>query len=53
MKIVAHTLIKNEENFVWYALNSVIDYVDEIKIGLDSGTSDKTEEIIRNIKNSK
>ena len=52
MKIIAHTLIKNEENFVWFAVNSIIDYVDEILIW-DQGSSDKTKEIIETIRSSK
>lgn len=52
MKIVAHCLVKNEENFVWYAINSVINYVDEIMIW-DHGSTDRTIEIIKSIKNPK
>src|SRR5260221_9474367 len=53
MKIVVHALVKNEENFVWYALNSIVNYVDEIKVGFDSGASDTTEEIIKKINSPK
>ncbi len=52
MKIIAHTVIKNEENFIWYAVNSVIDYVDEIMIW-DQGSIDNTVSIIKEIKNPK
>lgn len=52
MKITAHTLVKNEENFVWYAINSVIDYVDEIFVW-DNGSSDKTVEAVQSIKSPK
>lgn len=52
MKIVAHTIVGNEENFVWYAINSVIDYVDQMIIW-DTGSSDKTPEIILQIQKLK
>ena len=50
--ITAHCIVKNEENFVWYALNSVIDHVDEMIIW-DQGSSDKTIEIVKTINNPK
>lgn len=52
MKITAHVLLKNEENFVWYSIMSVINYVDEIII-YDTGSDDKTIDIINIINNSK
>lgn len=52
MKITAHTLVRNEENFVWYAINSVINCVDEIFVW-DMGSTDKTVEIIQSIKDKK
>ncbi|MDO8638495.1 MAG: glycosyltransferase family 2 protein [Candidatus Daviesbacteria bacterium] len=50
--IWAHTLVRNEENFIWFAINSVIDYVDKILI-YDLGSTDQTVEIIRTIKSPK
>lgn len=52
MKVTAQMIVKNEENFVWYAVNSVINHVDEIIIW-DQGSSDKTMEIIKTINNQK
>src|SRR3989344_7953645 len=52
MKIWAHTLVKNEERYLWYAVMSVIDYVDKILLW-DTGSSDKTVEIIREIQKIK
>lgn len=52
MGIVAHTLVKNEEGFIWFAINSVIDYVDKIMVW-DNGSADRTVEIVKSIKNSK
>ena len=48
MKVWAHTLVKNEERYVWYAVMSVIDWVDKILIW-DTGSTDKTVEIIKEI----
>lgn len=52
MTITAHVLIKNDENFVWYSIMSVINYVDEILVW-DTGSSDSTIEIIKSINSSK
>lgn len=48
MKIWANCIVHNEENFIWFALMSVVDYVDKILIW-DSGSTDKTVEIIREV----
>lgn len=52
MKIVAHTLLKNAPRFGWFAINSVIDYVDEI-IVWDTGSTDDTLRIIKSINHPK
>lgn len=52
MKISAHLVVKNEENFIWYSIMSVINYVDEILIW-DTGSTDNTLNIIQKINNSK
>lgn len=52
MKISAHCLVKNEERFIWYAVNSVIDFVDEVMIW-DQGSRDHTVEIIKSINSPK
>jgi glycosyltransferase involved in cell wall biosynthesis len=46
--ITAHCLVKNEENFVWYAIKSVIDFVDKI-IVFDTGSTDNTVEIVQGL----
>jgi len=51
-KIVAHCLIKNEERFIWYALQSVLPYVDRIMVW-DTGSTDKTVDIVNSIKSKK
>ena len=50
--ITAHCIVKNEENFVWYAINSILDYMDEIIIW-DTGSTDRTVEIVKTIENPK
>lgn len=52
MKVVAHCLIKNEDRFIWYAIMSVIDYVDNI-IVWDTGSRDLTRQIVSQIKSDK
>ena len=52
MKIVAHTLVENAPRFGWFAINSVIDYVDEIMVW-DTGSTDDTVRIIKSINNPK
>lgn len=46
--ITAHCLVKNEENFVYYTIKSVINFVDQV-IVFDTGSTDKTVEIIQNL----
>lgn len=50
--ITAHMIIKNEDRWVWYAIQSVLPLVDRFLI-TDTGSTDKTVEIIRSIKNKK
>jgi glycosyltransferase involved in cell wall biosynthesis len=48
MNIWAHTLVKNEDRYLWYAVTSVINYVDKI-ILWDTGSTDNTCKIIDEI----
>lgn len=50
--LTVHCVVKNEERWVWYALSSVIDIADEL-IVFDTGSNDKTVEIIKTIKSKK
>lgn len=50
--ITVHTIIKNEEQWVWYAIKSVLQYVDQVLI-YDTGSTDRTREIINKIKDKK
>ncbi len=51
-KIIVHCLVKNEERFIWYALQSVLPFVDKVMVW-DTGSSDKTIDLIKSIKSSK
>ena len=48
MTIYSHTLVKNEEKWIWYSLMSVIPYIDCALIW-DTGSTDKTVEIINEV----
>lgn len=50
--ITSHTIVKNEEKFIKYAILSVEPFVDRMLIW-DTGSSDKTIEIIKSIKSPK
>lgn len=52
MKIFANTIVYNEENFIWFAIMSVVDYVDKILIW-DTGSDDNTVKIIKDLKKLK
>lgn len=52
MKIWANCLVHNEENFIWFAIMSVVDFIDKVLVW-DTGSTDKTVEIIREIKRIK
>lgn len=48
MKIWAHSIVKDEENFIWFAINSVLPFVDKILVW-DTGSTDATVQIVREI----
>ncbi len=48
MKISAHTILKNEDKFIWYSVMSVINFVDEYLIW-DTGSTDNSLKIIDEI----
>lgn len=50
--VTAHMVVKNEDQWVWFAIQSILPYVDKILI-TDTGSSDKTLECIRSIKSNK
>ncbi|OGV90383.1 hypothetical protein A3A66_00970 [Microgenomates group bacterium RIFCSPLOWO2_01_FULL_46_13] len=50
--VSVHTIVKNEERFIWYALESVLNFVDKL-IVFDTGSTDATVKIIRSIRSHK
>lgn len=52
MTIWANCIVNNEENFVWFAIMSVVDFVDKVLV-YDTGSTDKTVEVIRKIREIK
>lgn len=52
VKFTTHTIVKNEENFIRYALLSVLDFAEKLLIW-DTNSTDKTVEIIQSIKSKK
>ncbi|MCL4416741.1 MAG: glycosyltransferase [Actinobacteria bacterium] len=46
--IWANAIVHNEENFIWFSIMSVVDFVDKVLVW-DSGSTDKTVEIIKEI----
>ncbi len=50
--ITAHMIVKNEDRFIWYTINSVLPYVDKFLI-YDTGSSDKTVSVIQTFKDKK
>ena len=52
MKLIAHCLVKNEDRWIWYVINSVLDAVDEVLVW-DTGSTDNTIEVIKSISSPK
>lgn len=52
MKIWVNTIVNNEENFSWFAIMSVVDFVDKVLVW-DSGSTDKTVAIIKEVVKTK
>ena len=46
MKLVALSMVKNEEYWIWYSLSSVYHQVEEILV-FDNFSDDRTVEIVR------
>lgn len=51
MKIFAHTIVRNEENFLWFSVLGVIDHVDKLLLW-DTGSTDGTLKIVDELKKS-
>lgn len=50
--ITGHMIVKNEDRFIWYAISSVLPYVDKFLI-YDTGSTDDTAKIIKGFKSKK
>lgn len=50
--IWVNTIVNNEENFIYFAIMSVVDFVDKVLVW-DSGSTDNTVEIIKEVKKIK
>ena len=50
--ITAHMIVKNEDQWVYYAIHSVLPHVDTILI-TDTGSNDKTVKVIKSIRSKK
>ena len=46
MNLIALSMVRNEEHWIWYSLTSVYPHVDEILV-FDNGSTDRTPEIVR------
>jgi glycosyltransferase involved in cell wall biosynthesis len=51
-EITAHMIVRNEDQYIWYAINSILPYVSRFLI-YDTGSEDNTVEIIKSIKSEK
>ncbi|MCL4367158.1 glycosyltransferase [Patescibacteria group bacterium] len=52
MDLTVHTIVKNEDHFIWFALQSVLPFAAQILV-FDTGSSDQTKQIINAINSSK
>lgn len=52
IKITAHCIIKNEDKWIWFAIQSVLPFVEQILV-FDTGSDDKTIEIVKSINSPK
>ncbi len=51
MTIWAHTLVKNEDKYLWFAVSSVVKYVDKLLLW-DTGSTDETVSICELLKST-
>jgi glycosyltransferase involved in cell wall biosynthesis len=49
MKVWAHTLVRNEEKYLWFAVSSVADYVDKVMLW-DTGSGDNTLLVVEELR---
>lgn len=51
-RVTVNMIVKNEDQWVWYAIQSVLPYADQILI-TDTGSTDQTENIVKSISSPK
>lgn len=51
-QLTVHMMVKNEDQFVWYAISSVLPYADRLLI-VDTGSTDATKNIIKSFNSKK
>lgn len=51
-QITGHMIVKNEDRWIWFSIQSVLPYVNKLLI-YDTGSTDQTIKIIESIKNKK
>lgn len=51
-KVTVNMILKNEDQWVWYAIQSILPYADQILI-TDTGSTDETERIVKSISSPK
>ncbi len=52
MEVTVHTVVKNEDVWVWYAIQSVLPFVEKVLV-FDTGSEDRTVNLIKSIKSKK
>jgi glycosyltransferase involved in cell wall biosynthesis len=52
MKITVHCVVKNEDRWIWFALASVLPFVEEVLV-FDTGSTDQTVDIIKTFNSPK
>lgn len=52
MKFTVHTVVKNEDRWIWYALQSVLPFAEKILV-FDTGSTDMTVPIIKSLNSPK
>ncbi len=51
-RLIVHCLVANDERFIWYALNSVLPFVEKIMVW-DTGSIDRTVSVVKSIPSEK
>ena len=52
MKFTVHVVIKNEDRWIWFALQSILPFAEKVLI-FDTGSTDRTVEVVKFLQSSK